>query len=161
MCEGISCTTPLQIVQILSALLTPAIALMVAYVAYQQWQTNKATLREKLFEQRFKIFRETQFFLTKYSQSDRPNSDQIYSYLDTAQRARFFFGKEFHEGLFEIFIKAQRHSTVVRRLDKSNTDSLKWEEHFDEIAEIEEYMDRRLSGLFDHFGKFMDFSKHI
>ena len=40
------------------------IAVFVAYIAYQQWQVNRAVLREKLFDRRFELFKDTQRFLS-------------------------------------------------------------------------------------------------
>jgi hypothetical protein len=55
----------MQWVNLLSALLTPTIAMLGIYIAYQQWSVNRANLREKLFERRFQIFKKAQSFLSE------------------------------------------------------------------------------------------------
>jgi len=42
--------------ELLKALGPLIIGVIVAYIAYQQWKVNRATLREKLFDRRIKIY---------------------------------------------------------------------------------------------------------
>jgi len=49
----------------LKALGPTIIAMIVVYIAYQQWRVNQANLREKLFERRFEVFKQTQAFLSE------------------------------------------------------------------------------------------------
>jgi hypothetical protein len=43
-------------IDLLSAALTPLIAAIVAYIAYQQYRVNRLRLSHDLFERRLKIF---------------------------------------------------------------------------------------------------------
>lgn len=51
-------------IDILSALLTPTIALLTAFIAYQQWQTNERKRKQDLFELRYEnIYKNAIIFL--------------------------------------------------------------------------------------------------
>jgi len=45
-------------VSVLSALLTPLIAIITTYIAYQQWQGNKLKLKMERYERRLRVYQE-------------------------------------------------------------------------------------------------------
>ena len=45
-------------VQILQALLTPLIAIIATYIAYQQWNANKLKLKWEMDERRLRVYQE-------------------------------------------------------------------------------------------------------
>jgi hypothetical protein len=55
----------MSISQELAAFLTPTIAVLGVYIAYNQWRTNKDSLRERLYEKRFDVYKGTQKLLSK------------------------------------------------------------------------------------------------
>ena len=44
------------LVPVLSALLTPTIAIITTYIAYEQWRTNRNKLKLDLFDRRFAVY---------------------------------------------------------------------------------------------------------
>ena len=50
-------------IDILSALLTPLIALIAVYVAYQQHKINKIRLQHELYERRLRVYKAVQTFM--------------------------------------------------------------------------------------------------
>ncbi len=44
------------LIDVFSALLTPVIAAIAVYVAYQQWQTNRRRLQLDLYDRRLRIY---------------------------------------------------------------------------------------------------------
>lgn len=161
MCEGISCTTPLQMTQMFTALVTAGVAVIVAIITFQQWITNRATLREKLFERRFDIFKETQQLLTHISMGNALSNTQVIEFLEKAQRSRFFFGTAVYENLLQIHDGAMKLGILESRLKTYLVDSDSWENCSEEIDRIRGLMDQSLRLLFDDFGKYMDFSKSV
>ena len=45
-----------EIVDVCSALLTPLIAVITTYIAYQQYRVSELTLKKELYERRIKIY---------------------------------------------------------------------------------------------------------
>jgi hypothetical protein len=99
---------------ILSKLATPVIAVVVAIIAFWQWDINRASLREKLFERRFLIFNSTHSFLSEILIKDVFPVDSYAEFVGAVQRSRFLFGTEFQKYLDKILDTA--HS--VRKFDK-------------------------------------------
>ncbi len=46
-----------ELIEIFSGLLTPTIAIIAVYIAYQQLKTNRYRVRLNLYDKRFKVFR--------------------------------------------------------------------------------------------------------
>lgn len=42
-------------IQIFKALLTPVVAILGVYIAYQQWRTNRTRLKHELFDRRYSM----------------------------------------------------------------------------------------------------------
>ena len=145
----------------ISVLVTLGIAATVALISFLQWRTNQATLREKLFERRFAIFKETQYFLTVISQHGEISGQLLEEFRDTAQRSRFLFGSRVSQDLNQILLKGRRLALLQSRLSNHVTESAEWENAQDEIQLIGDFMDKKFLGVFDYFEKYMDFSKSI
>jgi hypothetical protein len=85
---------------------TPLIAAFVAYITYMQWKVNRATIREKLFDRRFEVFRETQRFLTRISENLSFTQTELGLFTDAYQRSCFLFDSELSKYLKSVRNKA-------------------------------------------------------
>ena len=149
-------TVSIHWTQFISALGPSIIAVFVAYIAFQQWRTNRATLREKLFDRRFEVFQATQAFLSEVFRETR-YSDDAYWWLVTAkQSATFLFDESISEYLEEI----RSHATKMQMCQKQyagiepgkNRSELVEKEH----AELE-WLTDQLDPLFQRFRPYFSF----
>jgi len=53
----------MQLIQLLSALLTPVIALVITYIIIQQYRTNRLKFRLEMFEKRYAIYQGVKNFI--------------------------------------------------------------------------------------------------
>ena len=53
-------------VQIMQALLTPLIAIIATYIAYQQWNTNKLKLKLDRYERRLRVYQKIVELVSKF-----------------------------------------------------------------------------------------------
>ena len=53
----------MKLLDVLSGLLTPTIAILASYIAYRQYRTAKAKLKLDLYEKRLKIFKYFKTFI--------------------------------------------------------------------------------------------------
>jgi hypothetical protein len=51
--------------QIAQGLLTPAIALITTYIAWQQWNATKLKMKMERYDRRLKIYQETHKFISE------------------------------------------------------------------------------------------------
>lgn len=92
--------------QILQALLTPVIAGIAVYVAWQQWQGNKLKLVLDRYDRRMRVYGNVVAFLRLVMKDFKPEiSDLLKFPFDTAE-ADFLFGPEIPEYLNELFHRA-------------------------------------------------------
>jgi hypothetical protein len=67
-------------IDVLSALLTPTIAILGIYIAYQQWRTNKNRLKLELFDKRYEIFTNIKKFIANILTSALSNRVLIFNF---------------------------------------------------------------------------------
>ena len=150
--------TPTVVISVFSTLVTVTIAGVAVLIAYQQWAVNKATLREKLFDRRFIVFRETQAFLSEIFREAKFSEASFLSFSDTCQRARFLFGKPMHGYLEEVRRRAGKMSLLHVQLkimpvgeQRNNTSDLAHNELM--------WLIDQLKSIFDRFEPYLGFEK--
>lgn len=83
----------------LTALMTPTVAVVGAWIALQQWITARDKLRLDLFEHRMAIYQSARSLLgSVYAQGDLQPEDER-NYLVGITGAHWFFGPEVHQYL--------------------------------------------------------------
>lgn len=88
--------------EILSALLTPTIAIIAVYIAWQQWRTAEGKRKQDLFDKRYKFY--TSIWETYSSSIIIPNAQPLEKtdFLDSTHEAELLFGKDIVEHIFKI-----------------------------------------------------------
>jgi len=99
---------------------TPVIATAVAYIAFLQWKLTKASVREKLFDRRFDVFKETQKFLTGISEKLDFDQESLAKFTDAWQRSRFLFGDDIQQCLKKIRDRALGLQLSTALMDDPN-----------------------------------------
>lgn len=90
----------------LAALLTPLIALLAAYIAWQQWKTNERKLKLDLYDRRFRIYEATRQLILSIIRNADVESEEIQKFQLTVAEARFLFGSDITGYLEEIQSRA-------------------------------------------------------
>lgn len=94
-----------SLVDVLSALLVPTIAIAGATIAYLQWSTNQKRLKHELFDRRYSQFEAIRDFLGLIITSDKITDEAERKYLIGTRGIRFIFDDEIHnynERLWEL-----------------------------------------------------------
>tara|TARA_R110002072_G_scaffold260864_1_gene419469 strand:- start:564 stop:1028 length:465 start_codon:yes stop_codon:yes gene_type:complete len=110
-------TETLHWTEYLRALGPLVIALFVAFIAYQQWKVNRAALREKLFDRRWQVFKETQSFLSEILREAKYEDESYWKFTDTCQRARFLFDGKVSDHMMEIGNRSTKMRMYQRRYE--------------------------------------------
>jgi hypothetical protein len=95
-----------RLVRILSALLTPVIALLAAYIAFQQYKTNKNQLRLALFEKRLKVFNSAGELIGTVLREAKIELADLKKFLWETRESDFLFGADITEYLHKLYGKA-------------------------------------------------------
>ncbi len=83
----------------LSALLTPTIALLGAVIAWQQWRTNRNKLKLELFEKRYAFYEAAATFLGGIMASGNASHAATFQFLMATKGAKFIVGASIAEYL--------------------------------------------------------------
>jgi hypothetical protein len=94
-----------QIVRLSSALLTPLIAIVAAYVAYQQWQTNRMKLVLDRYDRRLRIYEEVRKTLSITMRDGGAGTDDLLKFRTSVSEADFLFGPEIVTYIDEIYTR--------------------------------------------------------
>ena len=142
------------------------IAILLAYVAWQNYKINekglkiqKDKLRLDLFERRLVVYEACQNFLSSFELAGRVINDELVKFLKDSSNAEFLFGKEISEYVDKIGKKTLRHKQVLRRLedttllvgDKRNQLAI-------EAEQIEEWIQGQREECRSAFRKYLHFS---
>ena len=100
--ENLAVFFEMRWVDVLQAALTPTIAIVAVYIAYQQWRTNQANLRERLFERRMEIFQTAEEAISAVLREGMQDEDSQWKLVEAGSKSRFLFGAEVQQFLEEV-----------------------------------------------------------
>jgi hypothetical protein len=83
-----------DIVDILSALLTPLIAVIMVYIAYQQFRINRFRLRYELYEHRLAVFKAVRSFLSDILREGKTDFQRVTQFYADVAEADFLFYRD-------------------------------------------------------------------
>jgi predicted cation transporter len=78
-------------IDVLSALLTPAVALIAIYIAYQQHKINEQRLRHETYERRLKVYKSVQKHLSVILRDGKTTFQECIEFYSEASEAAFLF----------------------------------------------------------------------
>lgn len=89
-------------IDVLSALLTPVIAAITVYIAYQQWQTNRRRLELDLYERRLQVYQAVTRFIGKVVKDLSPDVQDFSEFWRNTAEADFLFESDVRDYLEEL-----------------------------------------------------------
>lgn len=116
--------------QVMQALLTPAIALAVGVIAFMQWRTAHQKVVLDLFERRMAVYLKLKKSMSLINTSGKVSEASERLLLDVRNEAEFLFGPdivEYLEELWLVFIQAREYEgrppsqSTARRLKLMET----------------------------------------
>lgn len=98
----------------LNSLMTPLIATIAVYIAYQQLKTNERSLNHELYDRRLKIYEIVKEMIRELSNNDYCTYVDLNSYYKAVSEADFLFGDEITIYIEEIY----KHGINLIKLKK-------------------------------------------
>lgn len=90
-----------------------------AYIAYQQYQTNRFKVRMDLYDRRLKIYEETRKTLRQITGDANISVSNLYEFYGSTAETDFLFGPEIREYLDDIF----KHGNQLRAANAQYRDA--------------------------------------
>lgn len=97
--------------EVFSALLTPVIAAVTVYIAYQQWQTNRRRLDLDLYDRRLRVYQAVSSFISRVLTDLAPEPQDFSDYWRDTAETDFLFGSDVREYLRTL----AAHAAQLRR----------------------------------------------
>lgn len=107
-------------VEIFNALLTPLIAILAAYIAWQQYQVSHFSLKNELYERRFKVFKAFMSYLADIMRDGKSNYQRTSQFYAEASEAEFLFKGKILNKLEELYQKGIRLAYLHEKLYPSD-----------------------------------------
>ena len=104
------------VVEVFSALLTPTIAIVTAYIAVQQWRINRTQLNLNLYDRRLAIYKALEEFYDEIAIPGDIRYPMVAKLRPSTAEARFLFPKEIENHLDTVHKKAFRAAQLRERL---------------------------------------------
>ncbi len=101
-----------HVFNILASLLTPLIAAVVAYIAYQQYKVNRDKLRFDLYDRRLKVFEGLMVLLSVIFRKGKCTDQERDQFQRTTVEAGFLFDKDIADYLDTIHKKSWELGTI-------------------------------------------------
>jgi hypothetical protein len=98
----------MYVISILQGLLTPLIAIIATYIAYQQWQGNKLKLKMERYDRRLRVYQEVVTMLRTCANGELREFSAIIVFGAVVAEADFLFGPEIRQYLDEISTRAAK-----------------------------------------------------
>jgi len=148
------------VVNLLSAALTPIIAIIAVYIAYQQWKTNKLKVRYELYERRLAVFNAAMKLIAIVIQAGNPEQTQLLDFRAETNESYFLFGRDIYEYLDEMHKKARQLRSIklkLDRLEKSHAvDEKERSQLIDEDSKVFEWFTNQFEVSRQKFSKYLE-----
>ncbi len=92
-----------QSIEISKSLLTPVIAIVATYIAWQQWKTNKQKLNLDRYDRRLRVYEEVIKILSIITRDAKASTEDLLKFRTTVSEADFLFGPEIPKYIDEIY----------------------------------------------------------
>jgi len=92
----------MRVIQLFQGLLTPVIAAIAVYIAWQQWQANKLKLVLERFNQRWAVYQAVLDFIVAVCRDFKISADEIGKFRRATIQAEFLFGPEIPKYIDEL-----------------------------------------------------------
>ena len=92
-----------KVAEISKSMLTPMIAVITVYIAWQQWRLNERKLNLELYDRRLKVYGEVKQILSIILRDAKASYEDLGKFYGAASEADFLFGPEIQNYIEEIY----------------------------------------------------------
>lgn len=149
-----------EIIDLLSAALTPIIAIIVAYIAWRQHKTDKDKLRLDLYEKRFKVYQSTIELLAIILKKADVSLEEVSQFAFKTNESKFLFENEIPDYIENLRKNAIKLHYLERRFrENTSIDEDEKGRIANESNDLEEWFGDQFKATNDLFTKYLSFKK--
>lgn len=150
-----------QLAEISTALLTPVIAIVATYIAWQQWKTNQQKLILDRYDRRLKVYEEVRQILSVILRDGKASFDDLMKFRRAVSEADFLFGSEIPAYIDEIYqrgVKLQYWYGEYRDYTQTKPDGYDHQKVSDGMHAELSWLMEQLEPAKQKFKKYLDIS---
>ena len=147
-----------QVIEIFSALLTPTIAIVTTYIAWQQWRINKKKFDLERYDRRLRIYEEVRKILSIIMRDARASYEDLLRFRSAVSEADFLFGQEIPAYIDEIYKRGIQLESWIRQYRHSGQETPPGYDHqkvCDGIHREEEWLFAQFDPAKEKFKKYL------
>ena len=151
-----------QAIEISKGLLTPLIAVITAYIAWQQWKTNQQKLKLEKYERRLHVYEEVKKILSIILRDANASTDDLLRFRTTVSEADFLFRSEIIEYIDEIYkrgLKLRRWNQKYRDYTQTKPESSDHNKVVEEMHNELTWLTEQFDPAKEKFRKYLDLSE--
>jgi len=151
-----------QTIEISKGLLTPLIAVIATYIAWQQWKTNQQKLKLEKYDRRLHVYEEVKKILSIILQDANASTDDLLRFRTSVSEADFLFRSEIIEFIDEIYkrgLKLRRWNQKYRDCTQTKPESSEHSKVVEEIHKELTWLTEQFDPAKEKFRKYLDLSE--
>jgi len=146
----------MEVIKILSALLTPVIALLALYIAYQQYHINKINLKKELYDKRLRIYQRINQYLINIIANGTVKREEIYSFYNDTIEVTFLFKNDIISIRDELYNKSLEFNKYNRMINgEIKVDEETRKKAIDKDGEIFQWFNEQFDRVKNLFSKYL------
>jgi hypothetical protein len=98
-------------IRLFQGLLTPVIAVVAVYIAWQQWKTNQQKLNLDRYDRRLRVYEEVRKILSIVARDANATTDDLLKFRTSVSKADFLFGPEVMKYIDDVY----KHGLALSR----------------------------------------------
>ena len=150
------------IIQISKGLLTPLIAIIATYIAWQQWKTNQQKLNLERYDRRLAVYEEVVKILSIVVRDADASYEDLLNFRASISEADFLFGEEIPIYIDEIYkrgINLRRWNKEYRDYSQPKPDGYDHKKVVDEGHKEILWFSKQFAPAKEKFMPYLDISK--
>lgn len=151
-----------EILDISKALLTPIVAIVATYIAWQQWKTNQRKLVLDRYDRRLHVYEEVRKILSIILRDAKASYDDLLKFRTSVSEADFLFGSEIPSYIDEIYsrgVKLQYWSNEYRDFTQQIPEGYDHQKVCDGMHSELTWLTEQFEPAKQKFKKYLDVSK--
>lgn len=136
-----------QFIDISKAFLTPLIAIVATYIAWQQWNTNKMKLNLERYDRRLRVYEEVKKILSVIFRDADASLEDLLNFRTSVSEADFLFGPEIPKYIDEVY----KRGVSLRRWNMEYRDSSEEKPKGYDHQKVVDEMHKELTWLTEQF----------
>lgn len=143
------------VVQASAAALSPVIAVVGGWIAWQQVRINRNKLKLDRFDKRFAIHEAAMTFAASVVVNGDLSPPALDEFLAKTRGARFLLSKELADYLEELHLNATKFRAVRRALENISITDQQRVDYGDRLTEMTEWFQKQLEVIPEKFAPFL------